>query len=218
MTNAMVPKIIHRIVGPKGNGLTEKCLNSWEILHYHGFEIRTWNDDSILKFISKCHPFAISAFSKARNHGEAADIARYLIIYEFGGYYMDWDVQLIDLEKFLKIVRDFPNGFLIQDPFNQTIASESFSGLIREPFLLGLAESIVYIYENGFRDSMSTPYFSGPFRMRDFYYYRKKQTMQNIIKVKDIFLYDYSEIRDMPKRDEKTALIHYWMHSWFSKS
>ncbi|WP_316828767.1 glycosyltransferase [Pedobacter miscanthi] len=211
---AMVPNVIHHIVGPKGNGLTDRCLNSWQILKDFDFEIRVWTDESITEFISEYHPFALAAFLNARNHAEAADIARYLIVHEFGGYYMDWDVQLIDLAKFLTIVENFSSGYLIQDPINHTLASEAFSALKHEQFLLGLVDNIVFIFNNNFRDILQTPQYSGPYRMRDYYYFCKKKTKQRIIKVKDIFLYDYTEIRDMPTKTTKTAMIHYWMHSW----
>jgi hypothetical protein len=212
----MTPQIIHQITGPRSNGLTQKCLDSWQILAYYDFEIKIWNDESLKIFIGQYYPFAQAAFINARNHGEAADIARYLIVYHFGGYYVDWDVQLIDLNKFFTIVEEYTNGFLIQDQFNQTIASEAFSASKQELFLLGLVENIVSIYENNFRDSMSTPHYSGPFRMRDYYYFTKKDSKQALIPVKDVFLYDYSEIRQMPPRNHSTAMIHYWIHSWFT--
>lgn len=210
----MVPKIIHIITGPKATPLIKKCIQSWDILLENGFEIKIWEDDSILEFTSEFFPFALPALQNARNHAEAADLARYLIVYHFGGYYIDWDIQLLDKDRFLTLCDKNSDGFLIQDPVNQTIASECFSASSGEKYLFSLVDNIVYIYQNGFRDSITTPFYSGPFRMREVYYFIKKSSKQNIEMVKDVFLYDYLEIRDMPKRDINVPMIHYWVHSW----
>jgi len=212
----MLPKIIHHIVGPNTNAVTDHCLRSWRVLKKKGFKIKIWDDASIEKFLLKKYAFSLPAFINARNHAEAADIARYLIIYHFGGYYLDWDIELLSISKFLELHQDCKKGFLIKDPLNQSIASEAFSAQPGEKYLLGLVENITIIYNNGFRDTMGTPQYSGPFRMREVYYFMKKKTRQTIVEVKDVFLYDYTEIRERPPRDTEVAMIHYWMHSWLT--
>ncbi len=51
-----------------------------------------------------------------------------------------------------------------------------------------------------------------PFRMRD----APLQLFikQTLIPVNDIFVYNYREIRSMPRRPVVQPLIHYWIHSW----
>jgi mannosyltransferase OCH1-like enzyme len=210
----MVPKIIHRIVGRKPSPLVTHCMNSWEIIKDYGFEIRIWNDALLEKFIAQEYPSVLSAFTTARNYGEASDIARYLIVYHFGGYYFDWDTELLNINKFLELPVQNPSGFLIQDPVNKTLAPDAFSAIAGEKFLYNLLENICYIHENGFRDSLKTIDYTGPYRMREVYYFTKKNSQQNLIKPKDILLYDYWEIRDQPFRDEEVAIIHYWEHGW----
>jgi hypothetical protein len=43
---------------------------------------------------------------------------------------------------------------------------------------------------------------------------KKFSTKQSLIPVKEVFVYDYSEIRIMPDRESGQPLIHYWLHSW----
>ncbi len=210
----MVPKIIHRIVGPKPSPLVVQCITSWNVVKEHGYEINIWNDDLLKEFIAKEYPHILDAFISARNYGEAADIARYLIVYHFGGYYFDWDTELLSLNKFLELAEQNPHGFLVQDPVNQTLSPEAFSALPRERYLFNLLDNICYIHENGFRHSLQTIHYSGPYRMREVYYFTRKASLQNLIKPKDIFLYDYWEIRQKPFRDEEVAMIHYWEHGW----
>lgn len=209
----MVNKIIHQIVGPKRNSLIDVCLKSWRDLKDFNYEIFIWHDALILVFLNKFYPFAVPAFSNARNHGEAADIARYLIVYHFGGCYVDWDIELLDTQSFIEIIDANPNGYLIIDPVNDTLASECFSALEGENYLLSLSEDIVSLYNNNERDGISTPFYSGPYRMRDSLQ-KHKNSKQTLIPVKEIFLYDFWEIRSKPKKEIKRPLIHYWLHSW----
>lgn len=209
----MPPLIIHQIVGPKTNQVIDACLNSWKILEEVDFEIKIWTDESLQEFVSEHYLFALEAIIKARNHAEAADIARYLIVHHFGGYYFDWDIQLLNPNTFIDICEYNPEGFLVIDPFNDTIASESFSANAGNDYLLALVVEIIDIYEKGLRDGMGTPQFSGPFRMKDSLQKNGPGNLK-LIPVKEIFAYDYNEIRAMIPREIVQPMIHYWLHSW----
>ncbi|WP_256007254.1 glycosyltransferase [Pedobacter deserti] len=210
----MVPRIIHQIVGKKPDNAIKRCLNSWKTLQKDGFKIIYWNDVDIQRFIGQSYLSALKPLLTARNHAEAADIARYAIVHFYGGHYLDWDVQLINRKKFLELNEVNCEGYLVQDQKNKTIASEAFSALPHEDYLSKVLENIINIYLHGFRDSLQTPWYSGPFRMREVYYSCDKWKSQNLVPLKDVFLYDYDEIRVMPPRPPEVAMIHYWMHSW----
>ncbi len=209
----MIPKIIHNIIGPNITPLIKQCLNSWHLLKLHGFEIRIWNDENLAEFIQENYSFAYDAFKNARNHAEAADIARYLIIHLYGGYYADWDVELLNLNTFTELSERNPDGYLLRDPPNGTLASEYFCACTADPFLLNLVKDIVELYNNNQRKTMETPQYSGPYRMRDSLI-KHPQTKMSLIDVKDAFVYDYSEIRNPSFITTDRPLIHYWVHSW----
>jgi hypothetical protein len=209
----MVEKIIHQIVGPKTTELIDYCLNSWIPLKEYGFEIRVWSYTEINRFVETAYPFVFSALLNARNLAESSDIARYLIVYHFGGYYVDWDIELLDPEGFLKICEANQKGYLVIDPFNGTLASECFSAAQGEDYLLSLVKDIVELFNNGLQEQLSTPNYSGPFRMRDSLS-KHRNSKQELIEVNNIFLYNYREIREMPRRQIIAPLIHYWTHMW----
>lgn len=209
----MVEKIIHQITGPNTTELTERCLKSWSALTNKGFGIVTWTDDTINGFIDEHYEFAMPAIESARNHAEASDIARYLIVYHFGGYYVDWDIHLNDDNLFIKLHNDCSKGCLVVDPINQTLASEFFSAMTQERFLLELAKDIIETFNRDERDLMNTPQYSGPYRMRASLR-RHPITSQDIVPVKEIFEYDYSEIRNASNFEVKGIMTHYWAHSW----
>jgi mannosyltransferase OCH1-like enzyme len=212
----MVPTILHQIVGPKADAVVKYCLASWQSLLGDEFDIVIWDDALLAAFITKEYPFALNAFLTARNHAEAADIARYLLVYHTGGYYMDWDVQLLDKKAFIDLIDRTPKGFLIIDPANGSIAAEAFSAARNETYLLRLVENIVGIYERNERGRYTTPFFSGPFRMQ--IVLKEHTTGQSIIPVKEVFAYDYSEIREMPEREITQPMVHYWLHTWILTS
>ncbi|WP_126244191.1 glycosyltransferase family 32 protein [Chitinophaga rhizosphaerae] len=209
----MQKKIIHQMTGDHKPDLVLACMLSWQILKKSGFEIRVWDDRIITSFLKKQYPTVLPAFLNARNHAEAADIARYIIVYHFGGCYIDWDIQLLDDTGFLALMEDCPNGHLVIDPANGTLASECFSANPGEPYLLSLTGDILELYQRKQRDALFTPQYSGPYRMRDALQKHGNST-QRLIPVKDIFAYDYSEIRTKPDREIVQPLLHYWMHSW----
>ncbi|MCL4640440.1 MULTISPECIES: glycosyltransferase family 32 protein [Olivibacter] len=209
----MVPTVIHQIVGGVKNDVVQHCLASWQLLKQLDFTIKYWNDDDLMQFLQSEFPFAVEAFKQARNFAEAADIARYLIVYRHGGYYIDWDVQLVIPNEFIRYHLACPKGYLLIDPVNDSLASEFFCAPPRENYLLQVAKDIVSAYESGMRDLISTPYYSGPYRMRDTLA-ENSSTRQQLIPVKELFEYDYNEIREMAERQPSKAAIHYWLHTW----
>jgi len=211
----MIPKIIHHIVGPKVNESIQACLNSWNCMQDKGFQIWIWNDDTLAEFLQNYFQQALPPFLNARNYAEAADIARYLLIYQFGGVYVDWDIELLIPEKFISLLESNEHGYLLVDPKNDSIASEHFCAQTKDPYLESLANDIITIYNAGERDSLPTVDYTGPFRMRDSLE-KHRNTRMKLVKVKDVFAFDYEEIRSADCLETTAPMIHYWMHSWMA--
>ncbi|MGN8056113.1 glycosyltransferase [Pedobacter sp. 22163] len=209
----MTPKIIHHIVGPSKTEVIIDCIQSWSILKQHGFKIAIWDDDGLKTFIQNYFPFALQAFLTARNHAEASDIARYLIIYKYGGYYVDWDIKLFNIGGFIDLCNSTPLGYLLIDKSNGTLASEHFSAPKKEKYLMFLVKDIIHTFQRDERDLMATPQYSGPYRMRSAFR-RYQESQQEVLDVKDVFEYDYSEIRKAEVYGKKNIMVHFWAHSW----
>ncbi len=212
----MLPKIIHHVVGPKTNEVIDRCLDSWQILLEEDYQFMIWTDADIENFLNENYPFIYPTFKGARNHGEAADIARYILVYHYGGHYVDWDIHLINPNEFLNLCEMNPRGYLLCD-FNdrESLASECFAAEKAEPYLMAVIKEIVAAYEDNSFQTLHTLWYTGPFRMRDTL--KNNPTSQRILKVKDVFVYDYNEIKEMPERDMIQPMIHYWLHSWLPK-
>ena len=88
----MIPKIIHYcwLSGDEYPDLVKKCLQSWKE-KLPGFEFRLW-DRACLPVIGS--QFANEAFD-AKLYAPAADVVRLWAVYQYGGFYLDTDVEVI---------------------------------------------------------------------------------------------------------------------------
>lgn len=87
-----IPKVIHYCWF--GNGkmpkLTKKCIESWK-KHCPDYEIICWNEEN---FDFGQNQYAKEAY-EAGMWAFVSDYARLKVIYDYGGIYMDTDVQII---------------------------------------------------------------------------------------------------------------------------
>ncbi|MBQ7890393.1 MAG: glycosyl transferase [Erysipelotrichaceae bacterium] len=88
----MIPKIIHYCwFGDKPKpDLLINCMNSWKE-KCPDYEIVEWNQNN---FDIEKHPFIKEAYN-AKQYAFAVDVIRLMIIYYYGGFYLDIDVELL---------------------------------------------------------------------------------------------------------------------------
>ena len=125
--NNKIPKIIHQIwVGP--NPLPEKSINFIKrIKELHPtFEYRLWTDKDLTS-----HNFInIDYINKTQSYAQKADIMRLEILYNYGGIYLDIDMEVLkNLESLLthnlvvcnedkNIDKYMTNAFIASIPYN----------------------------------------------------------------------------------------------------
>ena len=97
----MIPKTIHYVwLGnkPKPKKI-QKCIASWQKF-CPDYEIKEWNETN---FDIESHPFVKEAY-EANNYAFASDVIRLVVLFEYGGIYVDADVE------FLKPIDDLLNN------------------------------------------------------------------------------------------------------------
>ena len=94
----MIPKVIHYcwFGGNKHTSEMQKCIKSWK-KYCPDYEIIEWNESN---FDVTSHPFVKAAYD-AKAWAFVSDYARLKIIYEYGGIYLDTDVELLQNLDFL---------------------------------------------------------------------------------------------------------------------
>jgi hypothetical protein len=88
----MIPKIIHYCWFGKGAlpPLATRCINSWK-MHLPDYELKLWNEEC---FDINTVPYVKEAY-QARKYAFVTDYVRLYAIYNFGGIYMDTDVEIL---------------------------------------------------------------------------------------------------------------------------
>lgn len=90
--NYHIPKVIHYCwFGDKELGEREiRCINSWKKTNPE-YELQKWDQNN---FDIASIPYVKEAY-EAKKYGFVADYARYDILYRYGGFYFDLDVELL---------------------------------------------------------------------------------------------------------------------------
>lgn len=123
----MIPKIIHYcwFGGKPLPELAEKCIQSWK-KYCPDYEIKRWDEQS---FNFKSSIFTAEAY-EAKKWAFITDYVRLYVLYNYGGIYMDTDVEVCkSLDEFLDC-HAF-TGFENEDnAVTGTMASESGNNMI----------------------------------------------------------------------------------------
>lgn len=93
-------KIIHYcwFGGNEKSQIIKKCINSWK-KYMPEYKIMEWNEKNIDLSFS---PFVIEAY-KNKKWAFVSDVIRLKVLYEYGGIYLDTDVELYEsLDDLLK--------------------------------------------------------------------------------------------------------------------
>jgi len=87
-----IPKIIHYCWFGKNkkSKIIKRCIRSWK-KYCPDFQIIEWNEDN---FDVECNSFCKSAY-EAKKWAFVSDYVRLNVLYNYGGIYMDTDVELI---------------------------------------------------------------------------------------------------------------------------
>ncbi len=88
----MIPKIIHYCWFGRGEmpELVLKCIDSWK-KYLPEYELKLWNEDN---FNIELYPYASEAYAE-RKFAFVSDVCRLYVLKEFGGVYMDSDVEIL---------------------------------------------------------------------------------------------------------------------------
>ena len=126
----MIPKIIHYIwFGDKGfEEVEKKCLASWK-KYCPDYEIKLWNEDNF--DLKGAGIYAQQAYDE-KQWAFVSDVARLYVLKEYGGIYMDTDMEVVrPLDDFLELPAFM--GFEIESEISTgIIGSEPHNPLIEE--------------------------------------------------------------------------------------
>jgi mannosyltransferase OCH1-like enzyme len=210
----IIPRTIHQIwLGSNVPKKYDQWRKSWKLLN-PGFEYILWDENKILKtgLINE------KQFIKSKSFGVKSDIARYEILYKFGGIYVDTDFEALKPidRKFLS--RSFIAGQLYDykpQINNALIMSEPKCNLLKE-----VIENIPdYTKE---MTGVEVLNYSGANYLSKIIF--KNRNLADIVILPSQYFYPWpnfmSETKNSPYswETETTIAIHHWEASWMKKS
>ncbi len=195
----MIEKNIHQIwVGE--NKLEEKfvkCTNEIKSMH-KDWNYYLWNEENILSLGMRKE-----YLDKLRCPAERADIIRLIVLYKFGGFYLDIDFKLIrPLDDLLKHKENFIIAELKKNRVNNAFLASKKSNPYVLKMIKDLKPRIFYGYDKNA---------AGPLFVNDFI--RKNKDFRNKIKILPVSSFYALENEIV----EETFGIHLVERSWLSE-
>lgn len=211
----MIPKIIHYCWfghNPKPE-IVNKCIESWQKL-CPDYEIREWNEENF--DYTQCQ-YAADAY-KEKKWGFVSDYARLKIIYDFGGIYLDTDVELLkNLDPLLNrsAVMGFENEQYVSTGL--IIMAEAHNSIIKTMYELYYTQS--FYNKDGTLNMLPCPKYNTEVLIR--YGLRQNNTEQIIsdgISQVTVFPTEYFCPMNFESgqiaSSENTYAIHHYAGSW----
>ena len=95
----MIPKVIHYcwFGGGKKPKLAKKCISSWKT-YCPGYKLIEWNESN---YDLSSAPQFVREAAEAKKWAFVSDYVRLQVVYQYGGIYLDTDVELLRNIDFL---------------------------------------------------------------------------------------------------------------------
>lgn len=225
-----IPSIIHQIYeGPREPSETLLNLtNTWKELHPN-WEYRFWNTKDINIFLNNFFPNYISFYESLPYDAQRWDFIRFLILYKYGGLYVDMDYECLEPIDCLLIdceccVGAEPKENAIKNNVPFILGTAFIAAIPFHPYLKQIIDKII----NSERPLLNkNPAFStGPFLITNVY---KEYSNKDEITILPSELVTplampeiYSVINDniteeIQEKIDKAFAIHYFFGSWLSQ-
>ncbi len=210
----LIPKIIHYIwfsEGPVPESI-QRCVENWKE-KCPDYEIRRWD---IFNYDYKKYPYTRQAY-EAKRWGYMADVARLEILYEYGGFYFDTDVELL---KNLDELR-FQKGFCGREDWGH-VNFGGGSGCIRHfdvvGELLDFRKDVPFLLENGKYNLEASGYFeTKPLMNKGLSITNRTEIVEDLVVYASEFFSPYNYISGKENVTNQTVSIHYFNGSWLGE-
>lgn len=229
-----ITKIIHQIWSCRNNSLPKSFIelgNTWKEFH-PDWQYIFWDDQKMEVFMRQYYPDYIEAYSRFAYDIQRWDVIRYLILYQMGGLYVDFDTEcLANIESLL--VTDCCFGTdteeniiyssLVEDAYlnNTYIASTPGHPFLKSVIEYVFSSSQMYITEeNKLLHVLQT---SGALMLSDVYKQYDAKEQVCIIPASDVAPFSLEEAHAILAGEEKeewnlrlqrASAVHFFIGSW----
>lgn len=216
MEKILIPKIIHYCWFGKNKKpkIVTRCIESWKNI-LSDYQIIEWNEDT---FDISSNEFVKQAYDKGM-YAFVSDYVRVLALYNYGGIYLDTDVE---------VLKEFSLDLLRNDSFwgfeeknfiaTSTIGAKKGNRIIKE--FLDIYENRSFVKKNGDIDTTTNVYIVSNIIKK--LGVRLDGSYQEIDKLGTFYPQEYFSPYDYincySKANKNTYTIHYFYKSWVPAS
>lgn len=210
----VIPKIIHYMwLG--GKNLPEnlqKCVDSWK-RYCPDYEIKCWNESNY--DINKNLYMKQAYENKA--YGFVPDYARLDILYNYGGIYLDTDIELIrNLDELL-----YQDAFCSVEKW-QLVNFGGCSGAVKGnkylKKLISFRDTLTFVNEDGSLNRNTCGYYDTYFAVNNGYIINgKNQTIEDITIYASDYFHPYDYMSGECRITENTFSIHHFNGGWLTE-
>lgn len=136
----MIPKIVHQIWIQGLHSLPEDLMEKHKLIQSSNpnYQVILWDDDKIVQILYQKHPQILNLYKNVEYipgpvnmFATKSDIARFVILYEFGGFYIDTDYYCsLDLDTIIAPDTEIifaDNTYKILNPFQYFIYTPKYN-------------------------------------------------------------------------------------------
>lgn len=136
---ATIPKHIHQMFFYKTDKQIPKRLEdarlTWRNMQT-GFQYTLWNETMVLDLIASKYPKLLALYGSYQHWVRQADVARYIVLYEHGGVYIDLDIKSIGSSLLdLYTTEKNTSGVILYLTHPRTVSNDFMVAKKRHPFL-----------------------------------------------------------------------------------
>lgn len=210
----LIPKVIHYCwfgEKPIPENL-QRCIDSWRE-KCPDYEIVRWDEST---YDVQKHAYTRQAY-KTKKWGFIPDIVRLEILYQYGGFYLDTDVELL---RGLDEMR-YQSGFCAREDWGHVNfggGSGCCKGLGIVGELLDFRKDIPFILPDGKLNLEASGYFeTRPLMDRGLEIENRTQRVGELTVYSSEFFHPYNYISGVENITENTIAIHYFSGSWLGE-
>lgn len=185
--------------------LTVKCMESWK-KYLINQTLCIWTEDSL----DLSHDFVNVAYNN-KSYAFASDYLRLWVIYNYGGVYLDTDVEL------LKPIQSLPKNFMgIENEFNSIALGLIFGAEKENEVIYDMMSMYNHFFFNpSKKDSFISPTLTTKyFESRGYVYNDNIQTYLGFTIFPSEYFSPYNYFSKKGEITDNTYSIHHYMESW----
>lgn len=210
----MIPKVIH-YCWFSGKPIPEnlkKCIESWR-KRCPDYEIIRWDETN---YDVGRYAYTRQAY-EAQKWGFIPDIARLEILYEYGGFYLDTDVELLKSLDSLRCQK----GFCGREEWGH-VNFGGGSGCVKHfdtvGELLDFRKNVPFLLPDGYYNTEASGYFeTKPLLMKGFSPGNVTETIDDFTVYASDFFHPFNYITGRENITENTISIHYFSGGWLGE-